>query len=378
MEKDEKIKILFIIDNLASVGGTQNVLFNLVRGLVKINYSPTVVSLNGGNRSLIDRFKNENIELILFNKLNIWFWGLPKLIYLIQKRKFSIIQNLLLYSNIIGRISGSFARVPVIISSTWGDGHTLKTWEVWLDRLTNKLDDRIVVNSKAGRDFCIKKFGIDKKKIELISNGVENPKTYDKEIIANFKDTLKIPGEKIIIGTIGRLSEEKGHRFLLDAFSLVLREIKDIFLVIVGSGYLKNNLKDQVDRLGIRDKVTFIDYLKDIGLFYSGIDIFVLPSVSEGFPNVILEAMFYQKPIIASCVGDIPEVIENGVSGLLVSPREEKELAEALKLLVRDKDLARKLATGSKRKIMEDFSLDKMVNSFSHLYKKMMSEKGLK
>ena len=378
MEKDEKIKILFIIDNLASVGGTQNILFNLVRGLVKINYSPTVVSLNGGNRSLIDRFKNENIELILFNKLNIWFWGLPKLIYLIQKRKFSIIQNLLLYSNIIGRISGSFARVPVIISSTWGDGHTLKTWEVWLDRLTNKLDDRIVVNSKAGRDFCIKIFGIDKKKIELISNGVENPKTYDKEIIANFKDTLKIPGEKIIIGTIGRLSEEKGHRFLLDAFSLVLREIKDIFLVIVGSGYLKNNLNDQVGRLGIRDKVTFIDYLKDIGLFYSGIDIFVLPSVSEGFPNVILEAMFYQKPIIASCVGDIPEVIENGVSGLLVSPREEKELAEALKLLVRDKDLARKLATGSKRKIMEDFSLDKMVNSFSHLYKKMMSEKGLK
>ena len=378
MEKDEKIKILFIIDNLASVGGTQNILFNLVRGLVKINYSPTVVSLNGGNRSLIDRFKNENIELILFNKLNIWFWGLPKLIYLIQKRKFSIIQNLLLYSNIIGRISGSFARVPVIISSTWGDGHTLKTWEVWLDRLTNKLDDRIVVNSKAGRDFCIKIFGIDKKKIELISNGVENPKTYDKEIIANFKDTLKIPGEKIIIVTIGRLSEEKGHRFLLDAFSLVLREIKDIFLVIVGSGYLKNNLNDQVGRLGIRDKVTFIDYLKDIGLFYSGIDIFVLPSVSEGFPNVILEAMFYQKPIIASCVGDIPEVIENGVSGLLVSPREEKELAEALKLLVRDKDLARKLATGSKRKIMEDFSLDKMVNSFSHLYKKMMSEKGLK
>jgi len=371
MNQENKIEILFIIDHLGA-GGTQNIFINLVKSLKNMDYNPTVFSLNGGNKYVIKELRDEDVEVFAFSKYHsLWFWGLPKLLYLIKKKRFSIIQNLLLYSNLIGRVFGRIAGVPTIISSNWGDGHTLKSWEVWLDKLTSRLDDRIVVNSKAGYEYC-KKIGVKEKGIELIYNGIEMPE-YDQDInLSEFRNTLHLPEGKIIVGSIGRLSEEKGHRFLLDAFRLAQQEINELLLVVVGSGNQKNNLINQADRLNIKDKVIFIDYIKELSLFYLLIDIFILSSLSEGLPNVVLEAMFYGKPIIASAVGDVPEVIENNISGLLVSPGNYKEMSEAIKLLSRDKNLAGKLATRSKEKVVGYFSIEKMVSSFDKLYKQSL------
>jgi glycosyltransferase involved in cell wall biosynthesis len=371
MNQENKIKVLFVIDHLAA-GGTQNIFINLVKALKKLNYAPTVFSLNGGSKSVIQELRDEGIEVFAFSKYHsLWFWGLPKLLYVIKKNRFSIIQNLLLYSNLIGRVFGRIAGVPIIISSNWGDGHTLKTWEIWLDKLTSRLDDRIVVNSKAGYKYC-KKIGVNEEGIELIYNGIEMPQ-FDQDVnLSKFKNTLHIPEGKIIVGSIGRLSEEKGHRYLLDAFHLAQQEINELFLVIVGSGNQKNNLINQADRLNINDKVVFIDYIRELSLFYLSIDIFVLSSLSEGLPNVVLEAMFYEKPIIASAVGDVPEVIKNNISGLLVSPGNYQEMAEAMKLLARDRNLAGKLTTRSKEKVVGYFSIEKMVSSFDKLYKQSL------
>lgn len=371
----ENIKILFIIDNM-NIGGTQKVLIQLVEGLIPRGYFPVVVILNGSDQLSVDRLKSSKIPIYIFNKYNLLFKGVPCIYYIIKKEKIKIIQNLLFYSNNIGRVLGRISKNKIILSGTRGDGGTMLPWQNYLDKYTKMLDDMMIVNSKPALNYCKNKIGISSNKIALIYNGIEISKAnLNNEEINSIKKLWHIPEDKIIIGTAGQLAVEKGHRYLIDAIKIILRKNVNVFLVIAGVGKLLNDLYNRAQEKGILENILFLGKCNQMDDFYEIIDIFALPSLSEGMPNVIMEAMSHGKPVIASCIGAIPELIDDGLNGILVPPGNADKLAEAILDLTNNAELSKSIGNKAKQKINKSYPLRNMIDSYDDLYRKMMNDK---
>ncbi len=149
-----------------------------------------------------------------------------------------------------------------------------------------------------------------------------------------------------MIGTIAHLTDHKGHTYLLDAIPQVLKEFPHSFFLFVGDGELKDSLKTKSRILGIRDRVFFTGFREDIPEILSILDLFVLPSHLEGLCTSLMDAMYMGVPIVATTAGGIPEVIENGKTGLLVPPKDPIALAEAIIKLLKDKSKRETFASG--------------------------------
>jgi glycosyltransferase involved in cell wall biosynthesis len=158
---------------------------------------------------------------------------------------------------------------------------------------------------------------------------------------------------------------------------LVKEKIKDAKLVIVGEGYLYDELFRMVDTNGLRESVLFTGFQMDVSEIIATFDVAVLPSFFEGMGRVILEAMAMEKPVVASRVGGIPDLIDEGINGLLVGPGDVKELAHALEKVLRDKGLARKMGREGRKRIQAQFSAEIMVRSIENLYRELLGKKGI-
>jgi glycosyltransferase involved in cell wall biosynthesis len=180
-----------------------------------------------------------------------------------------------------------------------------------------------------------------------------------------------------VIGMISKLWEGKGHATLIQAFRDIKREMAQAKLVIVGEGYLQDELVALVDRLGLRDSVLFTGFQMDVFEIIATFDVAVLPSFFEGMGRVLLEAMAMEKPVVATRVGGIPDLVDDGVNGFLLSPGKTRELAQALLKVLRDKKLARKLGKEGRKKTTERFSAESMVQSIDRIYRELLSSKGI-
>ena len=182
-----------------------------------------------------------------------------------------------------------------------------------------------------------------------------------------YRSELKLRPEIKVIGSIGRLTSEKGHRYLLEAFPAVLRKFPDSKLLLVGDGNLREKLLMRAKKLGITESVIFLGYKKDIKPLLSIMDIFVFPSLTEGFGMALLEAMAMGVPIIASKVGGIPEIIKEGETGVLVKPKSSSEIAEAIIKLLSEKEISHRMKARSKEEVRR-FSVEEMVRKYENLY----------
>ena len=237
----------------------------------------------------------------------------------------------------------------------------------FLDSLALRRMDRVVAVSK-GVEADLVKRGLRKDKIELIYNGINfnhNASNFDS---LKMREKYGIPDNAHVIGTLGRLSAVKGHAFLIKAMPLILEEIRDCILVIAGDGPLKADLERLIRELNLTHSVKLTGYVKNVGQFLSMIDLFVLPSLSEGLPISLLEAMAFGKPVVASAVGGIPEVITNDKEGVLVPSGDPNSIAKVVSNLIVNKELMNVLSQGG-RKLAEDrFSSSEMTRKYTALY----------
>jgi glycosyltransferase involved in cell wall biosynthesis len=172
----------------------------------------------------------------------------------------------------------------------------------------------------------------------------------------------------IVVGTVARLSREKGVRYLLDAAADVLAERPDTRFVIAGDGPDRGALLAQSERLGIDHRVSFLGAQSDMAHFYAGIDLFVLPSLTEGMPMALIEAMAAGKPVVATTVGSVPVIVEHLNDGVLVAPGDTAALAEALKLLLRRSDLRATMGRRAQATAEARFSAESMALQYRRLY----------
>ena len=273
-------------------------------------------------------------------------------------------------SNFYGLLASKGEVPSVTTNHNWLTTHwKLKTY-CFLDSLWIRFFDRIVaVSDEVKKDML--RYKIPEAKIRVVDNGIALER-FAKLVETNImKNQLGIDEKIRIIGTIGSLKIEKGHIYLLEAARQILDMVRDLRFLIIGDGPLRKALEEISERLGIDKQVIFMGQRKDIPELLVAMDIFVLPSIKEGLPIALLEAMAARKPVIATRVGAIPKVLENKDIGVLVEPKNTNELRDAIMNLLSDRGRMDRLAREGFRRVCTDFSSDEMGKNYLKLYNEL-------
>lgn len=360
-----KLKILFAIGRL-SVGGAEKLLIRQLPAVDRNKFDPYLLTLFSEQK---DSFQKEvRLDGSHWGKLNFKsLFDLSEWISLfkfLKKEKFDVVVTSLFSANLIVRIAAIFARVPIIISYEHNLYPNKHRWQVWADWFLAKWTDKIIVDSEAVRKFTAQQEGIDIKKFILMyipplldMSGTQNPD--------QVRVKLGIPPGAIVIATVSRLVEEKGHGHLIDAAKKVLREFSNAYFVIVGWGPLENSLKFKIKSEKL-EKNMLLPGRMDISDVLPIADIYAEPAVMTDLPIAIMEAMRLGKPIVSTNIGEIPVFVRDQESGFLVDPKDSGALAEKILRLLKDEGLRKKFGIAAK-KIVQSYSLEEYEKTFENL-----------
>jgi glycosyltransferase involved in cell wall biosynthesis len=215
-------------------------------------------------------------------------------------------------------------------------------------------------------------------KIDVIHTGIELDRFQPGEGREAVRNAFAFQEDTLLVGTVSRLSDErKGLKHFIDMAATVAPAHPPARFLIVGDGVLRPGLEQLARELGIADRVIFAGWRTDIPEMLAAMDVFVMPSLFEGGPTTVLEAMAMAKPVVASRVGMVPEVLEHGETGLIVKPGDSHALADAVDQLLSDGTLRARMAERARRKSVDDFSIDLMVERyltvFAHAYRRRNS-----
>ncbi|MFW6145390.1 MAG: glycosyltransferase, partial [bacterium] len=312
------IRILYIHHTFRDQSGSF-LLWNIAKRIDKSKYEVFAACLREGGpyedklRDIGVKVKNFDLRTLVDVRIIL------RLVQYIKQNNIDIVETAVFPSDVYGRISAKLANVPIILSTMHRvEDHKQEAMYralFFVDTLTMALTTRIIAVSQAVKDYLVSWHRIRPDKISVIYNGLD-ASDYECNVGTDeYKKQLGVVSDVSIVGFIGRLVELKGADYFLDVAASVLRRGKDVQFVVVGDGPLKERLINQAERLGISKKVHFLGFRKDIPQVLSIIDVLVVPSLWEGLPLIVLEAMFAGKPIVATRVGGIPEAIKDGKSG---------------------------------------------------------------
>lgn len=323
-------RVLYLIVDLP-LGGAEIHLLNLVRHLDRDRYSPVVLCI-GKNGPIGEEIAREGVpvtELGLLRKGGSDRRIAKTLREFLRREKISLVHSHLYHANYYGRLAAFREGIPAVctIHNTYASPKIHRRLiNRWLARRTA----RIIAVSAPVRDDILRYDGVDPSKVVVIPNGVD-PCRFDIPLTrAEARERLGIPAEHFLIGTVGRLEEQKGLQYLLDALRILRRGERKAFLLVAGGGREEARLREQATRDGIEDAVFFLGTRTDVPELYRAMDVFALSSLWEGGPITLLEAMASGLPVVATPVGFVPEVVRDGMNGFLVPLRDPAMLAEAL------------------------------------------------
>lgn len=369
-------KILYLITTF-SVGGAEMHLLSLVKGLPKDKYDITVAFLKEEAqeaRSLVPDFKALGVKVVdLKMKSRFDIVTLLRLYRLMRKGKFQILHTHLFRADLFGLPIGKLAGVPVLVSTVHNTEDFFSNPLIgFFLRQSYNFAHKIITISTAVKETLVKDIGVALDKIAIIYYGleIENSHREKTALETDIRQKLGIEKQVPLIGTVGRLAVQKGHRYLIEAFPSVKEEFPNAKLLIVGHDDegLRENLEGLIARLGLEGEVFLPGYIDGASVMNS-IEVFVLPSLWEGLGLVLLEAMAAGKPIVASRVSAIPEIVIDGETGVLIPPKNPKALADAIISMLRDPERSREMGRKGQERLVREFSVDKMVSETEKVYK---------
>lgn len=378
------LKIFYVIDSFA-IGGAETQLLELLRRLDRANYETAVCPV-WTLGAMEEEYRHTRTQIVKVHKkshLDLTFaWRLAR-----RMREFRphIVHAWLYTGNLWGHMAAALARVPVVILShrTAQRNGLLPGYVSWGHALAHILAGRVdvfIANSQAGlmvHGVPGRKFA---KRVQVIYNGIDLLRFHpDGRLACRWENhqALGLSPETLVIGTIGRLAPEKRFDLLFRALSFLFKTGYNFATVLVGDGPMKAELKSLAGELNLQDRVIFLGQRRDIPQLLSLVDIFVLPSDCEGFPNVLLEAMAMAKPVVATRVGGTSELVEEGITGLLVEAGNPRLLADAIARLIDNPQMATAMGLRGRQQVEQAFNLDHMVAQTTSLYRDLLREKGI-
>lgn len=363
-------KVLQLIET-SGPGGAEKILVNLVGQLSKGRYHPIVCLRKEG--WLSDQLREHRFETLIVPQdgyINSRWFG--QLRGIIRVEQIDVIHAHEFAMNSYGSILSGLTGVPVI-TTVHGKSYY---HEKWRRRIAYRLIARwskMVAVSEDIRNFLITRVGIKADQVMTIRNGID-VNAYIAPVDEDGAPEKE--RQEYVIGAVGSLYPVKGHTYLLKALAIVLKTHPDVVCKIAGQGHLLPRLQAEAADLGIGNQVAFLGLRDDIPQFLQSIDVFVLPSLSEGLPLSVLEAMAAGKPVIATNVGGVSEVVQDQRTGFLVPPKDPEAMANRILRVMADQAMAERLGRAGREKVERDFSLDTMTQQYEALYEEALLERG--
>ncbi|MEK7159709.1 MAG: glycosyltransferase [Patescibacteria group bacterium] len=354
------IKVCHVIGRLA-YGGAERLLLDICRKIDKDKFQLSIIVLKRDN-PLIEQFEDAGVEVKCIEKKGKLDLSLTRrLAEYFKKTKPDIIHTHLFLADYWAGRAARSAGVKRIVSTK----HDILSEDLirdYLGRKARRKCDKVVAISKATREYLVETEKISCDQIEVIYNGIDINKFYcEKPAI--------LEKEGLVIGTVGRLVREKGQKHLIRACRFIKNH--DWRLIIVGDGPLKKELSNLAISLGIADRIRFDGEQDDVRPALEEMDVFVLPSISEGLSLVILEAAAAGKVVVATKVGGVPEIIKNKENGLLFKPKSIEQLVGHLNWIDEHREEARKMAMSLQKRVMSDFDINKTIKEYEKLYEEL-------
>lgn len=382
------INILYL-DHASKIGGAQVSLLAILRNIDGDKYNAAVVCPQKG--TFVDAIQKINIpaERLDFDRirrtanpiklfLGFVFFGVYvfRIYRIIRERQIELLHANTLKTAIMAGIVAKFTGVPLI----WHvrDFLPLGMFRPILVKVAHLLADSVIVNSAATGEMFQKQGA---RKSVVVHNAIDSSRLSVKSGGNDLGRELGINPNVQVIGTIGRIHPEKGLEYLIEALTIVRKEIPQIRLLVVGEAHngdtaYARQIIDLVKRHELTDQVAFLGFRRDITEVLSTIDLLVVPALREPFGLVILEAMAWGKPVVATRAGGIPEIVVDGKTGILVSPRDPGALAASISRLLRDKELALRMGQAGRAHFENSFAMEKMMGKIQDVYENVLPGQG--
>ncbi len=295
----------------------------------------------------------------------------------IRREGFDLIHSHLYWANLAARLAGRGAGRAAVVNSHHGTDAWISPSRRWLERATLPLADRIIACSEAVRRYAVEEVGMPEEKVITVSNGVRALRFSDGSRREAVRAALGLaPGQRVV-GTVGRLDEPvKGLAGLVAAIGRVTERIPGTVCLAIGEGRSRASLEAAVGQSGLEGRFRFLGERRDVPDLLHALDLYVQPSLLEGFGLSALEAMAAGKAVVASRVGGLVEVVEDSVTGDLVPPGAPEALARAIVRLLEHPARRERYGREGRARARERFPLERMVSGWTRLYRDLLALKG--
>lgn len=385
----EKIRVLHVITRLER-GGAPAVLLEVLKRCDTSQFEHHIATglSQVPEDDMIPFVKDTGFRVVVIPSLIrdihpfLDMYALLKLYFLILSGRYDIVHCHTSKGGFIGRLAARLANVKCIIYSPHGDifegyfGRIKTCFFIGLERFSARFTDKIITLTKSGIEPYLKAGIGQKSHFDYIYNGVDIESLRKRKVDRRQKrQEIGVENDCFLIVTAGRLVPVKGYTYLVASLARVIAEIPNTRLIFLGDGELSGELSGQVKILGLEKHVFFLGMRNDVPEIISCSDLFVLPSINEGFGVVLLEAMATNCPVVATNVGGVPGVVLDGETGILVPPRDPVQLARGIIRLLKDRSLALQMAECGYQRLKACFDIRETVSKTEHLYKELLERK---
>ena len=389
---EDRVKVLRIIGRL-NVGGPAIHVVNLTAGLNPLRYQPLLVagSENEAEGSMLHFALSHGVKPTVIPEIVTAFRlatrdgkALWKLYWLMRKERPHIVHTHTAKAGFLGRLAARLAGVPVIVHTF--HGHVLHGYygpvkNALLRRVERSLawfTDRLVTVSEQVKSELIG-YGIAKaEKISVVPLGFDlDPFLNSHAQQGEFRREMGLSDKHKLVGIVGRIFPIKNHALFLESAARIAAQEPAARFVVVGDGVFRPNLENQARALGITDRVLFTGWRRDLPRIYADLNVLVVSSDNEGTPVSAIEAMASSRPVVATRVGGLPDLIEDRKTGRLVPHRDAEALASAVLDLLQSPHTARELGRNAQESVRQRFAVQRLLADMDHLYSQLLVEKAL-
>jgi len=377
---DKRRPIIWMIDSLGP-GGAEQLMPSILKNLKQAGFNVRICALQirAGN-PIASELERLGLPVDLVPILNLRQpFNLFHILRYLRLHRPQLLHTQLEFADILGTVAAKILGIPSVSTVHTLDAFPEKksAWGRMKLRwfLLGKYCNCVIAVSEKTRLHYLQSGRLHQDKVITLYNGVDISrfKNTDASQIAKTKQALRLPLNSKVIITVAVLREPKGIQFMIEALPAILEQFPDVHYLIVGDGEYGAALSDLATVLDIKKHITFAGHRTDIPDLLACCDIFVLPTLKDALPTVLIEALAAERPIVASDVGGVPEIIENGVNGLLVAPGDPSQLADACLQLLKDNELISQIVMAGNKTVRQRFNIDSQIEQLSGMYEELTS-----
>jgi glycosyltransferase involved in cell wall biosynthesis len=372
------VPVVYLIDSLGP-GGAQRQLVELVKRVDRALIAPTVVVYYD-----IPHFRREleaaGVDVHVLRKRDrVGVSFLTKLARFLRGRDVALVHSFLVTPNVYARLVKALGLVRCIVTSERNVSIADRPARLFLERRLWRLSDRIIANAEGVREVLIARAGVDRERVRVVHNGIDVEKIglSHRDKIDAIRRRVLPGGLGFLVGLVGRICPQKGHRFLIEALPALHRAAPGTAIrfafwgEVIDAGYLRS-LESRIEVLGLSADVHFMGLEQDIASVLAACDCVVLPSLWEGFPNALLEAMAAARPVVATRIVDNHRIVEDGVTGFLVAPGASEELAERIgRIVTMSAGERMSMGMAARTFVGRHYGVDRMVEGTLAVYREL-------